>query len=136
MPAAPAAQASAAAAAKADEAQNQANTKAIEEAVQNWAEAWSNKDLKTYFASYGKEFEPQGGAKRSAWEEERQARIMGKSKISVRLEGLKVSVNGSKATVKFRQEYKADSLTVSSRKTLEMVKHGERWHIIRETVGG
>ncbi len=140
-PAAPAAtapvtpQASPAAPAKADESQNQANSKAVEEAVQNWAEAWSNKDLKGYFASYGKDFEPQGGAKRSAWEDERQARIMGKSKISVRLEGLKISVNGAKAIVKFRQDYKADGLTVSSRKTLEMVKHGDRWHIVRETVG-
>lgn len=103
--------------------------------MQNWAEAWSNKDLKGYFASYGKDFEPQGGAKRSTWEDERQARIMGKSKISVRLEGLKISFNGSKAIVKFRQDYKADGLTVSSRKTLEMVKHGDRWHIVRETVG-
>ena len=133
VPATP--QAGPAAPAKADESQNQANTKAVEEAVQNWAEAWSNKDLKGYFASYGKDFEPQGGAKRSTWEDERQARIMGKSKISVRLEGLKISVNGAKAIVKFRQDYKADGLTVSSRKTLEMVKHGDRWHIIRETVG-
>lgn len=127
--------ASAAAAAKADEAQNPANTKAVEEAVQSWAEAWSARDLKGYFASYGKEFEPPNGAKRSAWEEERQTRIMGKSKISVRLEGLKISFNGSKAIVKFRQDYKADGLTVSSRKTLELVKHGEHWQIIRETVG-
>ena len=132
-PAAP--QASPATPAKADESQNQANTKAVEEAVQNWAEAWSNKDLKGYFASYGKDFEPQNGAKRSTWEDEREARIMGKSKISVRLEGLKISVNGAKAIVKFRQDYKADGLTVSSRKTLEMVKHGDRWHIVRETVG-
>lgn len=124
-----------AAPAKADESQNQANNKAVEEAVQNWAEAWSNKDLKAYFASYGKDFEPQGGGKRSTWEDERQARIMGKSKISVRLEGLKISVSGTKATVKFRQDYKADGLSVSSRKTLEMVKHGDRWQIVRETVG-
>lgn len=133
--AAPAPQAPAVAPIKTDETQNQTNSKAVEEAVQSWAEAWSAKDLKGYFASYAKDFEPQGGAKRSTWEEERQARIMGKSKISVRLEGLKISVNGAKAIVKFRQDYKADGLTVSSRKTLELVKHGERWHIIRETVG-
>jgi hypothetical protein len=51
------------------------------------------------------------------------------------LEALKISFNGSKAIVKFRQDYKADGLTVSSRKTLELIKHGERWQIIRETVG-
>jgi len=132
---APAPQTPAVAPSKADETQNQTNAKAVEESVQSWAEAWSNKDLKGYFSSYAKDFEPQGGTKRSTWEEERQTRIMGKSKISVRLEALKISFNGSKAIVKFRQDYKADGLTVSSRKTLELIKHGERWQIIRETVG-
>ena len=130
-PAAPAAQPPG----KAEDIQNQGSSKAIEDAVQNWAEAWSDKNLKAYFASYAKDFDPPGGAKRSAWEEERQTRIMGKSKISVRLEGLKITVTGNKAIAKFRQDYKADGLTVSSRKTLELMKHGERWQITRETVG-
>ena len=121
--------------AKPEDNQNQNSSKAIEDAVQNWAEAWSDRNLKGYFASYAKEFEPPGGAKRSAWEEERQSRIMGKSKISVRIESLKVNVSGNKAIAKFRQDYKADGLTVSSRKTLELMKHGERWQITRETVG-
>jgi tetratricopeptide (TPR) repeat protein len=120
---------------KAEEIQNQGSSKAVEDAVQNWAEAWSGKNLKAYFASYAKDFDPPGGAKRSAWEDERQTRIMGKSKISVRLEGLKITVSGNKAIAKFRQDYKADGLTVSSRKTLELIKHGERWQITRETVG-
>ena len=121
--------------AKADEAPSATDSKAVEEAIQKWTEAWSEKNLKAYFSSYGKEFEPPGGTKRSAWENEREARIMGKSKISVRLEGLKVTVNGNKATAKFRQEYKADGLAVSSRKTLELTKYGDRWQITRETVG-
>ena len=60
---------------------------------------------------------------------------MGKSKISVHLEGLRVTISGNKAIAKFRQEYKADGLSVSSRKTLELTKYGERWQITRETVG-
>lgn len=120
---------------KADEAPNTTDTKAVEEAIQKWAEAWSERNLKAYFSSYGKDFEPPGGTKRSAWENEREARIMGKSKISVRLEGLKVTVNGNKATAKFRQEYKADGLSVSSRKTLDLTKYGDHWQITRETVG-
>jgi ketosteroid isomerase-like protein len=120
---------------KPDDSQNPSDSKPVEEAVQKWADAWSERNLKAYFSSYGKEFEPPGGAKRSAWENEREARIMGKSKISVRLEGLKVTVNGNKATAKFRQIYKADELAVSSRKTLELTKYGEHWQITRETVG-
>ena len=46
-----------------------------------------------------------------------------------------VSVTGSKATARFKQAYSADSLNVTSRKTLEMVKAGDRWVIVRESTG-
>ena len=120
---------------KTEDTQNPSGTKAVEDAIQKWADAWSDRNLKTYFSSYGKEFEPPGGAKRSAWENEREARIMGQSKISVRLEGLKVTISGNKAIAKFRQDYKADGLSVSSRKTLELTKYGEHWQITREAIG-
>lgn len=108
----------------------------VELAVQNWGAAWSNKDLKGYFSAYGKDFVPNGGISRSAWESERRARIEGKSKIAVRLDGLQVAVNGSKATAKFRQDYRANGMSISSRKTLDLVKQGDGWKIVREAVGG
>jgi ketosteroid isomerase-like protein len=86
-------------------------------------------------ASYGKEFDPPGAMSRSTWEEERKQRIVGKSKISVGLENLNVVVSGNKATAKFRQDYKAGELAVSSRKTLELVKNGDRWQIVKESTG-
>lgn len=134
-PPAPAAPPAKPPATKADDVQSQDDTKAVEAAVRKWAEAWSDRNLKVYFSSYGKDFEPPGDSKRSAWENDREARIMGKSKISVRLDGLKITVNGNKAIVKFRQIYKADALAVSSRKTLELTKYGDQWRITRETVG-
>ena len=107
----------------------------VESVVRNWAAAWASKDMATYLGSYGKEFNPPGSVGRKAWEEDRRSRIMGKSSISVKLNDLAVSVNGSKATVKFKQAYSADSLNVSSRKTLDLVKSGERWLIVRESTG-
>ncbi|TFZ08714.1 L,D-transpeptidase Cds6 family protein [Ramlibacter humi] len=107
----------------------------VQAAVTAWAAAWSSKDVPGYLASYGKEFDPPGGQSRQAWEEERRSRIVGKSRISVRLSDLNVSVNGSKATAKFKQAYSADSLNVSSRKTLELHKVGDRWLIVRESTG-
>jgi tetratricopeptide (TPR) repeat protein len=104
--------------------------------VQSWAAAWSNKDLKAYFGSYGKDFIPSGGLTRNAWESERRARIEGKSKIAVRLDGLQLVVNGSKATAKFRQDYRANGIAISSRKTLELVKQSDGWKIVHEVVGG
>ena len=57
-------------------------------------------------------------------------------KSTSKIENLAVSVTGDKAVARFRQDYKAGALAVSSRKTLELVKKGDRWHIVKETVGG
>jgi ketosteroid isomerase-like protein len=109
--------------------------KEVESAVHAWATAWSSKDMGGYLGAYGKEFDPPGNMSRSAWEAERRSRIVGKSHISVRLSDLHVSVNGNRAVAKFKQAYSADKLNVSSRKTLELVKAGERWLIVRESTG-
>ena len=44
-------------------------------------------------------------------------------------------VSANKAVAKFRQNYRADSVSVSSRKTLDLVKVGNRWLIVRESTG-
>jgi len=126
---APAAKASAPVAAAPDSA------KEVESAVRAWAAAWAGKDLGSYLGAYGKEFDPPGNLSRKSWEEERRARILGKSQISVKISDLSVSFNGDRAIAKFKQAYSADTLNVSSRKTLELVKAGERWLIVRESTG-
>ena len=113
-----------------------ASTQAVTAAVQAWADAWAAKDMKAYLAAYDKSFDPPGRQTRAAWEKEREARIVGKSKISVKLSDLTVSVNGDQATARFRQAYSADSLNVSSRKTLNLINHNGRWTIVRESTGG
>ena len=100
-----------------------------------WAAAWAAQDMQRYLAAYGKEFDPPGRMSRQAWEKERHARIVGKSKISVDISDLDVTVKGNKATAKFRQAYRADALNINSRKTLDLVKVGDRWMIVRESTG-
>lgn len=106
-----------------------------EAAVNAWAKAWAARDVKAYLAAYGKEFTPPSGMSRSAWEDERRQRITSKSKISVKLENLTITVSGNTAVAKFRQDYKANGLAVSSRKTLDLVKAGDRWLITKESTG-
>jgi tetratricopeptide (TPR) repeat protein len=126
---------SASPAASAPAASSSADTRDAEAAVRAWAKAWAAKDMSNYLGAYGKEFVPPGGLSRSAWESERRKRIVGKTTISLKLEQLTVTVNGNKAVAKFRQDYKADALAVSSRKTIDLVKTGDRWLIVRESVG-
>lgn len=111
-------------------------TKEAEAAVRTWANAWAAKDMKNYLGAYAKEFDTPGSMSRKEWEEDRRVRIESKAKITVKLDALKVEVSADKATVKFRQDYRADKLAVSSRKTLVLVKRADRWQIVRETVGG
>ena len=111
------------------------NSREVEAAVQAWAVAWASKDMGGYLGAYGKEFDPPGKMSRTAWESERRARIVGKNRIAVKLSDVAVSVNGSKAVAKFKQAYSADALNVSSRKTLELIKAGDRWLIVRESTG-
>lgn len=110
-------------------------TKDVEAAVQAWAKAWAAKDMTAYLGAYGKEFNPPGKVTRSAWEQERRKRIMGKSNITLKLENLTATVTGNKAVAKFRQDYRANSLSVSSRKTLDLVKVGDQWLIVKESTG-
>jgi tetratricopeptide (TPR) repeat protein len=81
----------------------------VEAAVTAWAKAWSARNMSEYLAAYGPNFTPPGGQSRSAWEADRRAR--------------------------FRQDYTSDTLNITSRKTLELVKSGNRWLIVRESTG-
>ena len=111
-----------------------AEADAIRHAVQAWAKAWSRKDMDHYLDAYAPNFSPPEQQPRSKWEADRRQRILSKKSISVELRQLKISASGKTGTVQFQQIYTSDNFTGNSRKTLEMVKQGGRWLIVRETV--
>ncbi len=106
----------------------------VEAAVNSWAAAWASKDVDSYLAAYTPSFTP-GGQTHEQWASERRARIVGKASISVKIEGLEVSVQGDHATARFHQDYKAGSLTANSRKTLTLEKVNGKWLIAQERTG-
>lgn len=103
--------------------------------VHAWAREWSERDVKGYLAHYAPDFEPPNKQTRKAWADERQARIVGKGRILVKVESPQVSLDDGRATVKFRQQYTSDRLTVSSRKTLVLVRQKGKWLIQKESTG-
>ncbi|MFN7864458.1 MAG: tetratricopeptide repeat protein [Curvibacter sp.] len=107
----------------------------VEQAVRAWAKAWSDRNMSQYLAAYDAGFETPGRQSRGAWEQDRRDRILGKSRISVNLLELHITVKGDRAVAKFRQDYKADALAVLSRKTLELTRNGGRWLIVKELSG-
>jgi tetratricopeptide (TPR) repeat protein len=115
------------------EVKGEAQERDVEAAVRAWASAWSRKDLDGYFAAYARDFD--GGKSRKSWEQERRDRINGKRSISVKVSDFDVKISGNKAVVRFKQDYKADSLSVTSGKRLELVRNGNEWVIVKEVSG-
>ena len=107
----------------------------VTKALQGWASAWSNKDVKAYLGYYASDFQTPNGMPRKAWETERAQRIDKPGKLQVSVDSIKVSIAGDKATVKFRQHYNSATLKTSASKTIIFVKSGNRWLIQQERVG-
>lgn len=120
-----------------DVSNNAAAIKQAETTVLAWAKAWSNQDINEYLNSYSKDYVPASGGTHKAWEEDRKAKILGKSKISVNLSGINTSLvdNGNTAIVKFRQNYSAGALQTSTKKTLQLSKLNGKWVIVKEISG-
>jgi tetratricopeptide (TPR) repeat protein/ketosteroid isomerase-like protein len=112
-------------------------TKAVLKTVEAWASAWSNNDPDGYLAFYAPEFKPPKGESRAKWEAERRDRLATPRKIQVSVVGPRVTfTDATTARVKFRQNYTSDNLKTTGRKTLVLVKRGERWLIQQELVAG
>lgn len=107
----------------------------VEAAVSSWAKAWSSKNMRAYLGAYAGNFTPAGGQSRSDWESDRKARIVPRNSIEVDVSDLTIAVDGDRASAKFRQDYKSDAISVTGRKTLDFVKSGNRWLIVRESTG-
>lgn len=114
-------------------AKNDGAAQDVAKALSAWADAWSRKDMRAYLGAYASSFETPKGMNRKAWEQEREQRIAGKSgKISVSYDEPKITVDGDKATAKFRQHYKSGSLSTSTTKTMVFVRSGSKWLIKEE----
>lgn len=109
---------------------------ALNTAVNNWAQAWSSKNLDKYFASYSDNFKPAKGESRKAWEKQRRERINKPAQISVELSNVNIALEGNNsAKVRFKQTYRADGGPIRTSKTLMMEKVGDNWLITQEIAG-
>ena len=113
----------------------QDETKAVLKTVEDWTKAWSKNDADAYLSFYSPDLEIPSGETRAQWEAARRDRLAKPRKISVKAVSPKVTfTDASHATVSFRQSYTSNALKTSGRKTLQLVKQGERWLIQQESV--
>ena len=105
----------------------------INDAVNNWAKAWSAKDLNQYFASYADSFKPAKGESRKGWEQTRRERIGKPASINVELANQKVVLDGAdNAKISFKQTYTAGGKPIRTNKTLILKKVSGAWLIDQE----
>ena len=103
-------------------------------ALQAWARAWSNKDVKAYLGFYASNFQTPKSMSRKQWESERAQRINKPGKLQVSVGDIKVTIDGDKATARFRQQYSSSSLKTGANKTIVFIHAGGRWQILQERV--
>jgi Flp pilus assembly protein TadD len=105
----------------------------VTEAVNNWAKAWSAKDVDKYLASYSDNFKPAKGESRKAWEGTRRDRVSKPASINIDLANQKVTLDGAdSAKVTFKQTYRAGGKPIRTDKTLMMKKTNGVWLIDQE----
>ena len=106
----------------------------VVEQVKLWAAVSARKDFAAYDALYASTFRPEGGISRAEWASAVKARFAQKSVASVDMQSLKVRPSGlDRAIVEFVQDYDDNLRREPTRKTLELVKAGNNWLIVRES---
>ncbi|OGS92449.1 MAG: hypothetical protein A2Z95_08355 [Gallionellales bacterium GWA2_60_18] len=107
----------------------------VQKRVQDWAVAWSARNVRDYLAAYAPDYCP-AGMSREAWEKQRLDRISKPKSIGVVLSDIRVEIQDeSHATASFKQDYRSDHYRDSVRKTLKLEKAGGAWLIVAEQVG-
>ena len=100
--------------------------------VQDWANAWSNKDFKSYLNSYTMDFKGRK-ANHEQWRQYRKSRINRPGKINIQLSNIRVkSQTQNQVIIDFHQAYSSPNYSDKVVKRLYLSKSGNQWKISRE----
>lgn len=112
------------------------NETEINSFVTEWADAWSSKNINSYFAKYSSNFKTPNGESFADWQDSRKNRILGKDIIAIEVSELKITRKGdSFAQIIFKQKYTSNKLSQISSKTLILRKDDSAWFIEQEYSG-
>lgn len=109
---------------------------AISKRVNDWATAWQSKAIDDYFRHYAPDFKPAGKLTHADWLAQRRQRLSRPGEISIQIIDLQIEQNGDTASAHFQQTYRAETQTLTDKKTLELVRRDGQWLILREYTNG
>ena len=102
----------------------------------DWANAWSAKDIDLYLSKYAQDFKTPNGDAFSLWQTSRRQKISSQGKILVEIEDIKLTMKAeNSARIQFKQKYTSDKLSEMSNKSLVVKKIDGRW-LIQEEISG
>ena len=99
--------------------------------IEKWRNAWQTKDISTYMDCYSPSFH-NGKLNRTGWKARKSYLSRKYSFIRVTIHDIDIKWTNSGANVSFHQTYQSDKFQTSGKKTLQLVKHENRWLIRKE----
>jgi hypothetical protein len=110
--------------------------RAVLDAVDAWAAAWSRRDVNAYLAAYSRDFRPADGLSRPQWESVRRQRIVDAISIQVKVAApAAVFSDANNVAVRFRQDYQSNFNASVDTKLLKLRREGGQWRIVSELSG-
>lgn len=105
------------------------------QSVNDWVQAWVQRDEAAYLSAYDIDFVPQGGGTRSDWEKRRRLLLALAKNIDLKIDAPVVQRESDRvATVTFNQYYRSDSYRDAVVKQLRLVERDGNWLITDEKV--
>ena len=111
-----------------------ANAEAVQTVAQrltDWAAAWSAKDIESYLGFYSKDFSAKGT--RAQWEANRRKLVGKPGPISLKIDSIKTTPQGSDVITSFEQAYTSSNYKDKGPKTLTWRQQEGRWVIVKES---
>jgi hypothetical protein len=102
-------------------------------ALQAWAQAWSQRNVDAYVAAYTSDFSGAQTTTHETWLEQRRSRILARNNIAVELSNIRLEHKGKTFVATFDQRYRSDGLSDRMRKQVVLVQDKGHWLIQRET---
>ncbi len=104
----------------------------IKRLISEWRDAWEQKDLQRYMASYSEDFFSQG-LDRDGWKRHKSELNRRYRQIRVTVSNLRIEhLSSTRAMVYFDQVYSSDRYHDRGKKTIELIKRNGQWKIKTE----
>ena len=98
--------------------------------MERWRQAWTQRDVDAYLASYGPSFTPPKGQNRAQWEAARRDNLSSRGSIEVAINELRTEpVGEQQMAVHFLQDYTSPTYQEKAQpKTLLLEQVDGQWH--------